>query len=219
MSVFPVTSLTLMKKIAAEIPGEDEAAWVRFYNLYTPAIRRFVEWNDRTQDPDDVVQDVFVKLVDILRSGKFDPHKARFRAFLTTIIRRQLISMYRKDCARGGEGNLPLENFSDVLSVPAEQGTELDRSWARAKHAAAVEHVLTKTALSPQSKAVYKAYVLEERPIDEVVKAFGMTKNNIAKIKFRVDNMISVIVEELTEEKPSGVEFSHGACESSDEGA
>lgn len=201
MSVFPVTSLTLMKKIAAEIPGEDEAAWVRFYNLYTPAIRRFVEWNDRTQDPDDVVQDVFVKLVDILRSGKFDPGKAHFRSLLATIVRRQLVSMYRKDCARGGNGNLPLEDFENVLSVSAEQGSDLDRAWARARHEAAVEHVLTKTALSPQSKAVYRAYVLEGRPIGEVVKTFGLTKNNIAKIKFRVENMISAVFSELTEEK------------------
>ena len=64
MSVFPATSLTLVEKLASEIPGEDEASWVRFFNLYTPAIRRFVEWNDRTHDPDDVVQGVFVKLVE-----------------------------------------------------------------------------------------------------------------------------------------------------------
>ena len=200
MSVFPVTSLTLVKKLAAEIPGEDEAAWARFFNLYTPAIRRFVEWNDKTHDPDDVVQDVFVKLVDILRSGKYDPEKARFRSFLATIIRRQLVSMYRKDCARGGNGNLPLEDFEGVLSVPSEQGADLDRAWVRAKHEAAVEHVLTKTALSQQSKAVYRAYVLEGRPIDEVAKAFGLTKNNIAKVKFRVENMISAVFAELTED-------------------
>ena len=200
MSVFPVTSMTLMKKLAAETPGEYEAAWVRFFNLYKPAIRRFVEWNDKTHDPDDVIQDVFVKLVDILRAGKYDPEKARFRSLLATIIRRQLVSMYRKDCARGGNGNLPLEDFEDVLSVPAEQGDDMDRAWALAKHEAAVEHVLTKTALSQQSKDVYRAYVLEGRPIDEVAKTFGLTKNNIAKVKFRVENMISTVFSELTEE-------------------
>ena len=199
MSVFPATSLTLVEKLASEIPGEDEASWVRFFNLYTPAIRRFVEWNDKTHDPDDVVQDVFVKLVEILRAGKYDPHRARFRAFLSTIIRRQLISMYRKDQARGGEGNLPLEDFADVLTVPASQGMKVDLDWARAKHEAAVEHVLTKTALAQTSKDVYRAHVLEGRPADEVAKAFHMTKNNVAKIKFRVENMISAIEEEFSE--------------------
>jgi len=55
MSLFPPTSLTLLLKLAVEVTGGNEAAWVRFFGLYTPAIRRFVEWNDKTHDP--VVQD------------------------------------------------------------------------------------------------------------------------------------------------------------------
>jgi len=46
MSLFPPTSLTLLQKLAVEVTGGNEASWVRFFNLYTPAIRRFVEWND-----------------------------------------------------------------------------------------------------------------------------------------------------------------------------
>ena len=201
MSVFPVTSLTLMQKLAAAIPGEDEASWIRFFNLYRPAMRRFVEYNDKVHDPDDVIQDVFVKLVEILRARKFDPKRAHFRSFLATVIRRQLVSLYRRDQARGGDGNLPLEDFEDTLSTPAEQGTGMDLKWAKAVHDAAVEHVLTKTALSTQSKAVYRALVLEERPLADVARAFGMTKGNVAKIKFRVENMISVVESELSEEK------------------
>ena len=30
MSVFPMTSMTLLQKIAVEITGEREAAWIRF---------------------------------------------------------------------------------------------------------------------------------------------------------------------------------------------
>ena len=193
MSVFPATSLTLVEKLASEIPGEDEASWVRFFNLYTPAIRRFVEWNDKTHDPDDVVQDVFVKLVEILRAGKYNPHRARFRAFLSTIIRRQLISMYRKDKARGGSGNLPLEDFAEVLSVPASQGMKVDLDWARAKHEAAVEHVLTKTALAQQSKQIYADYAVKELPIDEVAAKYGVSKNVVSQIKTRVDRMVAAV--------------------------
>ena len=45
MSLFPLTSLTLLQKLAVEKTGGNEASWVRFLNLYTPAIRRFAEWN------------------------------------------------------------------------------------------------------------------------------------------------------------------------------
>ena len=61
MSLFPLTSLTLLQKLAVEKTGGNEASWVRFFNLYTPAIRRFVEWNDHVHDPDDVVQEVYLK--------------------------------------------------------------------------------------------------------------------------------------------------------------
>lgn len=55
MSLFPPTSLTLLQKLAVEVTGGNEAAWVRFFGLYTPAMRRFVEWNDKVHDPDDVI--------------------------------------------------------------------------------------------------------------------------------------------------------------------
>ena len=100
MSLFPLTSMTLLQKLAVEKTGGNEASWVRFFNLYTPAIRRFVEWNDHVHDPDDVVQEVYLKLVEIIRSGKYNPDKARFRTFLALLIRRQLITLYRQDQAR-----------------------------------------------------------------------------------------------------------------------
>ena len=39
MSTFPVTSVTLIAKIKSLAPGEDSAAWVRFWNSYSAAIR------------------------------------------------------------------------------------------------------------------------------------------------------------------------------------
>ena len=77
------------------------------------------------------------------------------------------------------------------------QGDALDLAWARARHEAAVEHVLTKTALSAQSKAVYRAHVLEGRPAGDVAAEFGVTKGNVAKIKFRVEGMAAALEGEL----------------------
>ena len=56
MSVFPSTSTTLLQTLAAKNTGVSEAAWARFFELYTPAMRRFIEMNDHTHDPDDVIQ-------------------------------------------------------------------------------------------------------------------------------------------------------------------
>lgn len=197
MAVFPETSYTLIKKLSADVTSVSEAAWVRFFDLYVPVMRRFVEWNDRTRDPDDVVQDVLVKLLDAVRKGRYDPGRAKFRSFLATVIRNHLVSLYRRDAARGAGSNVSFEELLGEPSVPASQGDALDLAWARARHEAAVEHVLTKTALSAQSKAVYRAHVLEGRPAGDVAAEFGITKGNVAKIKFRVEGMAAALEGEL----------------------
>ena len=199
MSAFPVTSLTLLQKIAVQVTGEREAAWVRFFGLYEPAIKRFVAWHDGTHDPDDVVQDIFMKLVNVVQSGGYDSSKGSFRAFLATMIRRHLVSLYRKDQARGAGMFVDIDDVEP--SVPADIAEQIDAKWRLARHQSAIEHVLTKTAISAQSRAIYRAYVEEEMPLDEVTAKFGVTKAVVYKIKSRVEQMAAIIDEEFADEK------------------
>lgn len=199
MSLFPPTSLTLLHKLAVEVTGGNEASWVRFFDLYTPAIRRFVEWNDHVHDPDDVVQEVYLKLVEIIRAGKYNPDKARFRTFLALLIRRQLITLYRQDQARHVADRCSIDDLTEELSVPSDQREKIDLDWAKAKHEAAVEHVLTKVAMKAQSRDIYRAYVIEERPVEDVAATFGVTPDIIYKVKNRVNKMIEAVEAEYAE--------------------
>ena len=199
MSAFPETSLTLLRKIAVQVTGEREAAWVRFFGLYEPAIRRFVAYHDSAHDPDDVVQDIFLKLVNVVQAGRYDSSMGSFRAFLATMIRRHLVSLYRQDQARGAGLHV---NIDDVdPAVPADVAEQIDIKWRQARHQSAIEHVLTKTAISAQSRAVYRAYVEDEMPLDDVIAKFGVTKAAVYKIKSRVEQMAAVIEEEFADEK------------------
>ena len=201
MSLFPPTSLTLLRKLAVEVTGRNEASWVRFFDLYTPAIRRFVEWNDHVHDPDDVVQEVYLKLVEIIRAGKYNPDKARFRTFLALLIRRQLITLYRQDQARHVVDRCSIDDLTEELSVPSDQREKIDLDWAKAKHEAAVEHVLTKVAMKAQSRDIYRAYVIEERSVEDVAATFGVTPDIIYKVKNRVNKMIEAVELEYAEEE------------------
>ena len=201
MSLFPPTSLTLLHKLAVEVTGGNEASWARFFDLYTPAIRRFVEWNDHVHDPDDVVQEVYLKLVEIIRAGKYNPDKARFRTFLALLIRRQLITLYRQDQARHVVDRCSIDDLTEELSVPSDQREKIDLDWAKAKHEAAVEHVLTKVAMKAQSRDIYRAYVIEERSVEDVAATFGVTPDIIYKVKNRVNKMIEAVELEYAEEE------------------
>jgi RNA polymerase sigma-70 factor (ECF subfamily) len=195
MSVFPMTSMTLLEKIAVEITGEREAAWIRFFDLYTPAIRKFAEWHDSTHDPDDVIQDIYIKLVDVVQRGKYDSSKGTFRAFLATMIRNHLVSLYRKDAARGWGMHV---NIDDVEIVDnSDVALEMDAKWMLARRQSAIEHVLTKTAMTEQTRKIYQAYVIDELPVEEVEARFGVSRNYIYKIKSRIEKMAVVIEREL----------------------
>ena len=193
MSEFPDTPVSLLARMAAQVTGEQESSWVRFFELYQPVIRKFAEFCGAKADAEDVVQDVLIKLVEIFRSGGYRADRGRFRAYLATIIRREVINRWHKAKVRAADRCVSVDNENSPfeIGVPSETEAMLDAKWRMARRFAAVEHVLTKTALAQKSKDVYRAYVIEERPIDEVAAEFGIPNNSVSQIKTRVERMIA----------------------------
>ena len=196
MPVFPNTPATLLARIAMQATGDtDETAWTRLFDLYAPAIRKFAAGLGARSDAEDVAQDIFLKLVAVLRNGFYRADAGMFRRYLATMIRRELVSRWRKAQARGAASNTPLEDLDvgEEPSIPPEQAALIDAKWRLARREAAVEHALTRTALSARTRDIYRAYVLDERPIDEVAALFGVTKNHNGQIKLRVNRMIAAL--------------------------
>ena len=200
MSDFPSTSQTLLEKLATEIAGGGGTAWTRFFELYTPAMKHFVRQIDHTHDPDDVVQDVYVHLVKILSERRYDAEKSQFRTFLKMLIRRQIIRIYRHERSHGADLEVPLKSQTKASVVQPEQGIALDLAWIKARRAAAVAHVLTTTALSAKTKAVYCAHVIDGMSADETCEKFGIDGNYLRQIKFRVEKAIALVEAELADE-------------------
>jgi len=115
-----------------------------------------------------------------------------------TLIRNQLNDLYRKEKARGLGLKVELTDQikEEVAGEDQDFALKLDTEWAEACQSAAVQHVLTKTALSEQSKSVYREYVVKGRPIDDVANEFGISKNVVSQIKTRIERMISAIAAE-----------------------
>lgn len=198
MSAFPETSATLLVKLAAQVTGEDEANWMRFADLYVPAMRDFARGHGDPSQADDVVQEVLARLVALFRGNRFQVRDGvgNFRAYLATMIRNELYAAFRKEEARGGGRTVPLDE-ADLVDSGESVTAALDLEWAAARHRAAVEHALTKTLLSKQNREIYRAYVLEERDIDDVARAFGVPRNQVSQVKTRVGRMIAALEAEL----------------------
>ncbi len=194
MSAFPETSVTLLAKLAAQVTGEDEANWVRFYDLYVPAMRDFARRHGDGRDVDDVVQEMLAGLVRVFRGNRFSVREGRgnFRSYLAKTIRSQLYMAYRREKARGLGVNVPLDDAEPSVTTDTVTAA-LDTEWAAARHRAAVEHVLTKTLVSDLNKRLYRAYAVEGRPIDEVACEFGVTRNQVSQAKTRIGRMVAAI--------------------------
>lgn len=202
VGTFPDTPATLLARIAVEATGQqtDESAWVRLFNLYAPAMRKFAEMQGTpAAESEDVVQDIFMRLVGILRKGRYRAEEGRFRCYLATLVRNELVSRWRRAQAR--VACVPLDGVPEDALPPLSPvaAALLDAKWRLARHEAAVEHALTKTALARQSREIYRAYALEGRPIDDVAAAFGVSRNTVAQVKTRVNRMVTSLEAEYGE--------------------
>ena len=192
--MIPDTPKTLLRKITEYANGDDSAEWARFVELYTPVIRAFVCAREDIgeADADDVVQEIFVRLVNVLRAGIYRPEKGRFRAYLGTMVRRLLIDRHRRAIARGA-GEIVSADDVELLSETPDAAEVVDMRLREARHAAAVEHVLSRTMLDDRTVAAYREYALEGRPAAEVAARHGITVNALRQIKYRVGRMIAAV--------------------------
>ena len=209
MSAFPATSVTLIQKIKALSPGEDGAAWVRFWDAYSLAIRRFAALKGGEANADDIVMTVLGKLVNVLREGQYTPEKGAFHSYLATMIVNEVHMQHRKDLVRKTDQHLSLDapaggesdgvdvTLADALQTTVTPADMYEDDWRQAVLASVVEHVLTTTALSDRDRAVYRAYVQAGRPIGEVAAEFRLTRNSVSQIKTRIERRIVAVGREL----------------------
>ena len=189
-----MTSLTMIAKIKSLGPGADSAEWIRFWNSYSLAIRQFAALKGGEENADDIVMTVLGKLVEVLRNGQYSPEKGRFHSYLATMIVNEVHMAHRREQARAA---------GRKVSLDAEVGGGSDEGASRTvadtlvAPGSAVEHVLTKTALSDRDRKVYRRYAIEGVDIAKVAAEFGLSRNSVSQIKTRIDKRIVAVGKEL----------------------
>ena len=197
MSLFPDTPTMLLTRIAAQASGEDAAVWSEFFELYTPVMRTFLGLRGIDESAiDDIVQDVLVKLVTILREGRYDKGRSRFRTYLSQLLYNEMVSHYRKVNARPDSNGVPVTD--DIGNVQSTAGDSLDLDWARARHDEAVRHVLEKTALSGQTKRIFRELEKTGDTCEAVAARNGLSAASVRQIKSRVGRMVAALERRLT---------------------
>ena len=193
---YPETSATLLRTLREARSGVDDVAWARFVDMYGPVVHHLVcllSPGISDADTDDAVQDVFVKLVNILRSGAYDSAKGKFRTYLSTLVRRLLIDRYREAAARRRDRQVEI-NVAEEIAVADDPGAWMDAKWRIACRMAAERRVMEESALAEQSREVWRLLSVDGLSVKEAARRLGIPANTVSKIKRRIETRIAAVL-------------------------
>ena len=189
---YPETSMTLFGKLREAQTGVDDAAWARFVDMYGPVVHHLVRLVSAA-DVDDAVQDVFIRLVSVLRNGMYDAGKAKFRTYLSTLVRHMLVDRYRAEKARRADKYVDVVDVADVLAGGDDPGAVVDAKWGVACRKAAECRVLNESALPEQHREIWRLVADEGMKVKDVAKRLGIPANTVSKTKRRIEALIAAM--------------------------
>jgi RNA polymerase sigma-70 factor (ECF subfamily) len=161
-------------------PFEPEA-WAKFVALYTPLI---YSWCRRVglqdQDAADLVQDVFVTLLEVLPTFSYDQHRS-FRGWLRTITLNKWRNLRKRADQRlvRGQGN-------GLEAVAGEDDLEAFWEAEYQQHVARQALRIMRADFQETTWKACWATSVEGRPAAEVAAELGLTVGAVYAAKFRV---------------------------------
>ena len=193
---YPETSATLLRTLREARSGVDDVAWARFVDMYGPVVHHLVHLLSpgiSDADTDDAVQDVFVKLVNVLRSGAYDSAKGKFRTYLSTLVRRLLVDRYREAVARRRDCQVELD-AAEQIGIDDDPGAWMDAKWRIACRMAAERRVMEESALAEQSREVWRLLSVEGLSVKDAAHRLGIPSNTVSKTKRRIEARIAAVL-------------------------
>jgi RNA polymerase sigma-70 factor (ECF subfamily) len=171
------TSPSLLERLRQ--PG-DQKAWQRFTELYTPLLyAQACRLERRPEDAADLVQEVFVLLLEKLPSFHYDP-KQSFRAWLRTL----LLNKWRDRCRRRQPGAQdPLDSgLADPGVDPAVQIEEAEYRDYLIQQALRV----MQTEFPESTWKACCKYLLEGQPAEQVAAELRLSVGSVYAAKSKV---------------------------------
>lgn len=171
------TSPTLLARLRG---GQDPSAWNRFADLYVPILFSWARRCGETeQDAADLVQEVFVGLMQTLPNFSYDRNR-NFRGWMRTLLVNKLRDRIRR--RKRLERALEQIAVGDALPDFAEQFWESEYRREIARQALR----LMQAEFEPMPWQACWESVAMGRPVDEVARAHGITRNAVYVARCRV---------------------------------
>ena len=189
------------------LKGQDEQAWREFYDKYSAMITAVgIRMGLDVHAREDLLQEVMRICSQRLKSFFYIPERCRFRTFLLEIVRNVAFNIRRKN-ARFLPSGLSVGDYETI--------SELDVKFMHEYEKFLLEQSLKILERTVESETflVFELLVLENQPVEEVVRRTGKTPGAIYSVKHRCLKKLDGIISELTRqpETPPGTTPEPGA--------
>lgn len=172
---------------------ENQPAWERYYDLYAAYIYAMARGRGlQNADANDIVQHVILDTGQKLAQGLYDPAKGKFRSWLKVCTQNRIKDMQRQHIRRETHERQGLD-FSDehtewILRQADPSADELDAlaetEWRELVTRLALEKL--REQVSDKHFEIFHAYVIDEWPVEHVVKTFSVSRDLVYQTKKRI---------------------------------
>jgi RNA polymerase sigma factor (sigma-70 family) len=195
---------TRMSLIARARDRADVESWRTFYQFYQPLLTRYLRsLGLKDQTADDVIQDVFVRLLHSLPTFGLDIKRGRFRSYLWKLTYSALVHQARrvKVCRRAEEEwARRFQNADEAESRKVQQ--ELDEINHQQILVRALPRV--RSATSSTAWACFEQRVLRNRPGSVIAAELGISAKTVfvyaSRVLKTVRKQCAALGEELGDE-------------------
>ncbi|MBI3410584.1 MAG: sigma-70 family RNA polymerase sigma factor [Planctomycetes bacterium] len=150
-----------------------EAAWIDFFELYSPKIRRFAYTCGATEDDiADCLQEVWAELLVRLPTFQLDPKRGKFDTWLFHIVRGKAADLCRCRKSRC------LQEFTDALQSAVDVRPNPCHTM-EAQEILGLAWDELKRSLSECNFQVLQMRLVEQRPVPEVAEALGLSHEQV----------------------------------------
>ena len=191
------TRLTLLERVKN---SSDEAAWVEFENYYRKFIQMVLrQMKLRQDDLEDLTQDVLLQIWKKIPELEYDETRARFRTWMTVLIRNKVIDHYRKEQSHSRKQEMIMNESGSLIPIISE--SELDKIFQREWESHIVALAMERISLHFSNKAMQAFQMSMDRiPYVTIADELGIKENTVAQLKKRVKSRLIKEINRLKED-------------------
>jgi RNA polymerase sigma factor (sigma-70 family) len=172
---------------------DDHQAWDDFVSYYESFIKMVLrKANISLSDEDDLIQKVLLRIWKGLPSYAYQKEKARFRTWLSTIIRNTVITHINRDKSKGEKHNSYLQEV-DIVSESAIEEV-IHQEWMNYVSSIAMKKV--EEVFSGNAIEVFKLSLLEKNA-KQIAAELGISEDSVFVLRSRVKARLKKEVTQL----------------------